>query len=177
MNETEMTMTDDLTPDSTTDDAADSAGTRGSRVLAGLAHAWAWFRAFRRTRPFWGGLWTMLAGIWIMRAMNFGIGLAISGGWNYSAGYTLGGALVLFGLTAWFAPHYKGLVGILAFAVALIAFVAANLGGYLVGTVLGIIGGSMIWAWGEKKPCAANGARSSRGRRGTEGEALGEGVT
>ncbi|UUZ61467.1 DUF6114 domain-containing protein [Nocardioides sp. B-3] len=102
----------------------------------------------------------MLAGIWIIRAMDFGLGLAISGGWNYSAGYTLGGALVLFGLTARVAPHYKGLVGILAFAVALIAFVAANPGGYLVGTVLGIIGGSMIWARGEKKPRRAKGTRS-----------------
>jgi hypothetical protein len=102
----------------------------------------------------------MLAGIWIIRAMNFGIGMAITGGWNYSAGYTLGGALVLFGATAWVAPHYKSLVGVMAFAVALIAFVAANLGGYLVGTLLGILGGSMIWAWGEKKPKRDGGRRA-----------------
>lgn len=137
-------------------------------AVGGLNAVRLWFRAFRRTRPFWGGLWTILAGLWIVRAMNFGIGLAITGGWSYSAGYTLGGALALFGLVAWFAPHYKGLVGLLAFVTALIAFVAANLGGYLVGTVLGIIGGSMIWAWGEKKPRAAKGkgkADAAKSRR------------
>lgn len=144
-------------------------GNRANPVVRHLRGARPWFRAFRRTRPFWGGLWTMLAGVWIIRAMNFGLGMAITGGWDYSAGYTLGGALILFGAVAWFAPHYKGLVGILAFAVALIAFVAANLGGYLIGTVLGIVGGSMIWAWGEKRP-RANGSRSRRAQRGDEDE-------
>lgn len=122
------------------------------RLTRTIAGTWAWFRAFRRTRPFWGGLWTMLAGAWIIRAMSFGPLLAVSGGWSYSAGYILGGALVSFGLVAWFAPHYRSLVGIFAFAVALAAFVAANLGGYLVGSVLGIVGGSMIWAWGDTTP-------------------------
>lgn len=149
--------------------AAEQTGQTGQtgqrRGLPGaLGASWRWFRAFRRTRPFWGGLWTMLAGVWIIRQMDFGLGLAVTGGWSYSAGYTLGGALVLFGLAAWFTPHYRGLLGPLAFLAALIAFVAANLGGYLVGTLLGIVGGSMIWAWGDKKP---------RGRRskGTSGEA------
>lgn len=122
------------------------------RLPRALTATWAWFRAFRRTRPFWGGLWTMLAGAWIIRIMSSDLMLAFSGGWSYSAGYILGGALISFGLVAWFAPHYRSLVGIFAFVVALVAFPAANLGGYLVGSVLGIIGGSMIWAWGEKPP-------------------------
>ncbi|UDY23201.1 DUF6114 domain-containing protein [Nocardioides sp. Kera G14] len=109
------------------------------------------FRAFRRTRPFWGGLWTILAGVWIIRAMSFSIGLALTGGWSYSAGYIMGGGLVLFGLVAWVTPSHRGLAGIAAFLIALGAFPAANLGGYLVGSVAGIIGSSMIWAWGEKR--------------------------
>lgn len=114
-----------------------------------------WVRAWRRTRPFWGGLWTILAGLWIIRAMSFSIGLALTGGWSYAAGYVMGGGLVLFGLVAWLAPHYRTLAGLVAFLIALGAFPTANLGGYLLGTVLGIIGSSMIWAWGEKKPRAA----------------------
>lgn len=111
-----------------------------------------WFRAWRRTRPFWGGLWTVLAGAEIIKAMSFSVGLALTGGWSHSAGYVMGGGLVLFGLTAWFAPHYRGLAGIVAFLIALGAFPTANLGGYLVGSVLGIVGSSMIWSWGPKKP-------------------------
>lgn len=129
----------------------DSSASR-SRVTRGLFFAWQWFRAFRRTRPFWGGFWTILAGLWIIRAMNFSIGLALTGGWSYAAGYVMGGGLVLFGVVTWVAPHYKGLCALVAFIIALLAFPTANLGGYLIGSVLGIIGSSMIWAWGEKKP-------------------------
>jgi hypothetical protein len=84
--------------------------------------------------------------------MSFSIGLALTGGWSYAAGYVMGGGLALFGLVAWLAPHYRGLCGLVAFLIALGAFPTANLGGYLLGSVLGIIGSSMIWAWGEKKP-------------------------
>ncbi|KRC52839.1 MULTISPECIES: DUF6114 domain-containing protein [unclassified Nocardioides] len=128
-------------------------------MRAAVVAGWLWFRAFRRTRPFWGGLWCILAGAWIVRSMFFSFVLAVSGGWSYSSGYILGGGLVLFGLVAWFAPHYRGLLGVLAVLLALAAFVAANLGGYLLGSVLGILGGSMVWAWGEKTPRRSRGGR------------------
>jgi hypothetical protein len=128
-------------------------------MRAAVVAGWLWFRAFRRTRPFWGGLWCILAGAWIVRSMFFSFVLAVSGGWSYSSGYILGGGLVLFGLVAWFAPHYRGLLGVLAVLLALAAFVAANLGGYLLGSVLGILGGSMVWAWGEKAPRRSRGGR------------------
>lgn len=126
----------------------DPMQTAGRAVRAG----WRWFTAFRRTRPFWGALWCVLAGLWIMRAMSFSVGLALTGGWSYAAGYVMGGGLVLFGVTTWLAPHYKTLCAVVAFLIALGAFPTANLGGYLLGSVLGIIGSSMIWAWGPKNP-------------------------
>lgn len=121
-------------------------------VLRAAGVARQWFRAFRRTRPFWGGLWLIVAGAVVIRVMYFPIGVAMTGGFNTSAGFILGGSMVLFGLVAWCAPHYAGLVGLLGVLAALAAFVGANLGGFLVGTVLGIIGGSMVWGWGEKSP-------------------------
>ncbi len=132
-------------------------------ALSSVGAARQWFRAFRRTRPFWGGLWCIAAGAWIVRSMFFSFVLAVSGGWSYSAGYILGGGLVLFGLVAWFAPHYRALVGVLAVLLGLAAFVAANLGGYLLGSVLAILGGSMVWAWGEKAPKRDRGGRRRSG--------------
>ena len=135
-------------------------GVRRSRALLHrLDQGRLWFRAWRRTRPFWGGLWAVLGGLEIIKLMSFTLLTAVSGGWNYSAGYILGGGMALFGLVAWFAPHYKTLCGIAVFLIALFAFPTANLGGLVLGTVLGILGGSMIWAWGEKRP-------SRRDRRG-----------
>jgi hypothetical protein len=123
-----------------------------NRLGALFAEARSWFRAWRRTRPFWGALWVIMAGAWIIYWMSFDIGIALTGGWSYSAGYVMGGGLIMFGLVTWLAPHYKSLAGIVAFLIALGAFPTANLGGFVLGSVLGIIGGSMIWSWGEKKP-------------------------
>ena len=148
-----------------------------SGVTASVAPAWQavgvvrrLFRAFRRTRPFWGGLWSILAGAWIVRMMSFDFLVAVSGGFDYSAGYILGGGLVLMGLVAWAAPHYHGLTGVMAVLLALAAFVGANLGGYLLGTLLGIVGGSMMWAWGEKRPRAGRRDRADRGLAATSRE-------
>lgn len=118
-----------------------------------------WARAFRRTRPFWGGLWLGLAGLWIIKLNSYPLGMAMAGGFNRSAGYILGGAMVLFGIVAWTSPLYARLVGVLGVLAAMAAFVGSNLGGLVVGSVLGVLGGSMIWGWGELAP------RSRRGRR------------
>lgn len=121
-----------------------------------------WFRAFRRTRPFWGGLWLALGGLVVVKLNSYPIGIAMSGGFNRSGGYILGGAMVLFGMVAWFSPLYARLVGVLGVLAALAAFVGSNLGGFLLGSVLGIVGGSMIWGWGE---LPARSRRALRRRR------------
>lgn len=121
-------------------------------LASALAEARLMFRAFRHTRPFWGGLWTILAGIWIIRSMSFSMVLVLNGGWDYASGYVLGGGMVAFGLMAWVAPIYKNLAGIAAFLLAIGAFPAANLGGFLLGSIVGIFGSSLIWAWGDKLP-------------------------
>lgn len=108
-------------------------------------------RAFRRTRPFWGGLWLALAGVELWSLGRSPIGIIVGGSWSASAAWLLGGGMVVFGLVAWFAPHYRTLVGLVGVVLALAAFVSVNLGGWLVGSVLGIVGGSMVWGWGEKR--------------------------
>ena len=143
---------------STTTDKAKQAGTATYRV-AGRARRG--FRAFRRTRPFWGGFWLALAGIEIIYWTRNPIAMLVGGGWGQSAGYMIGGGLVLLGLASWFTPLYRSLFGILGFLFGLGAFIGANLGGFLLGSLLAILGGSMVWGWGEKKSRRA----SHRGRR------------
>ena len=126
--------------------------TKGPADVAALMAALRWFKAFRRTRPFWGGLWLGLGGLGLLTFANMSSGLALGGGWNQSAAYVIGGGMVMFALTAWFAPFYSGLVGFTGVLMALAAFVSVNLGGFLIGSLLGIVGGSMVWGWGEKKP-------------------------
>ncbi|MFT4264302.1 MAG: DUF6114 domain-containing protein [Nocardioides sp.] len=120
--------------------------------LAMLSRARSVFRAWRRTRPFWGGLLAIAGGAWILKMMSFRLTFLIADGWSSSAGYILGCGMVVFGLVAWLAPLYRTMAGLAIVGISLYAFVAANLGGYLLGTVLGILGGSMVWAWGDKRP-------------------------
>jgi hypothetical protein len=118
-----------------------------------------WFRAYRRTRPFWGGLWLALGGVVVVYFNRSPLGLALTGGFNHSAGYILGGAMVLFAGVALASPLYARLVGVLGILSAMAAFIGSNFGGFLVGSVLGILGGAMIWGWGELAPRRPAGAR------------------
>jgi hypothetical protein len=118
-----------------------------------------WFRAFRRTRPFWGGLWLAFGGLVVVQFNSYPMGLALTGGFNRSAGYILGGAMLLFAAVALVSPLYARLVGVLGVLSAMAAFIGSNFGGFLVGSVLGIIGGSMIWGWGELAPPRPAGTR------------------
>lgn len=92
----------------------------------------------------------MLGGYAVVRFSYSPISVMVGGGWNSSAGFILGGSMILFGAVAWFAPHYSRLVGVMGVLFALAAFIGSNLGGFLIGSLLGILGGSMIWGWGEK---------------------------
>ena len=130
-----------------------------ARTVGGLRATRRWFRDFRRSRPFWGALWLGLGGAAVIHFSRSPLTMVIGGGWNSSAGYILGGAMVMFASVALFAPLYRGLCGLVGVLLGLAAFIAANLGGFLIGTLLAIIGGSMIWGWGEKRP------RRSRRRR------------
>jgi hypothetical protein len=82
--------------------------------------------------------------------MSFPIGIALNGGWSYSSGYVVGTGLIVFGLTTWAAPRYKVLAGLVSFVLAIVAFPVADLGGYLVGSLVGVVGSSMTLAWGDK---------------------------
>lgn len=117
-----------------------------------IAAAWRWFTDFRRTRPFWGGLWLMLGGWAVMRLTVAPIEVVISAGGSGIAGYLLGGGMIGLALLAWFSPSQRMVCGVLGTAFAVAAFIASNLGGFLVGTLLGVLGGTMIFGWGPKRP-------------------------
>ncbi|GAA3055357.1 DUF6114 domain-containing protein [Actinokineospora globicatena] len=130
-----------------------SARSSTALVRAGQAvgSGWRWFTDFRRTRPFWGGLWMVLGG-WAIMSLTFApIAVVLSAGFGGIAGYLLGGGLVLFGLCAWFAPKSRHLAGFLGVLFAVASLVGSNLGGFLVGMLLGILGGSMTFGWGPRR--------------------------
>ncbi|MEV4440157.1 DUF6114 domain-containing protein [Streptomyces sp. NPDC049577] len=117
-----------------------------NRPARGAARAW------RRTRPFWAGLLLLLAGAELLLVplapwrVLFGLGL---GG---VAALGIGTALITAGLFLWFLPHLRQYVGIHAVILSVVSFAVTNLGGFLVGMLLGIAGGAMGFAWTPRTP-------------------------
>ncbi|MEV6568731.1 DUF6114 domain-containing protein [Streptomyces kronopolitis] len=110
------------------------------------------WRRWRKGRPFWGGLTAVLAGVEICALPLAPLKIMLQQGIAGIPSVLMGLVMVVMGLSAWFAPHYRGMAGVLTVLCAAAALVMSNLGGFLLGTVLGILGGSMIFAWQPAAP-------------------------
>jgi hypothetical protein len=60
---------------------------------------------------------------------------------------TVGAVIWVFGLTMWLSPVLSRLLGLLTLLAALVSFVTSNLGGFLLGMLLAILGGGLAFAW------------------------------
>ncbi len=109
---------------------------------------WQRFRAWRRSRPFWGGVLTILAGLEIIGSMNLELhGGTISIGQEGFTAYLIAFVLMITGPLAWFTPAQRHFYGLVAVFVAIYSLLGVNLGGFFVGMLLGVAGGGLIFAW------------------------------
>lgn len=102
---------------------------------------------WRRGRPFWGGLLAVAGGITILvlPANQYTV-LALPGVAGLT-GFLLGGLIAAMGALLWFLPEQRALLGVAIVLLALASFVYTNLGGFLIGMLLSLIGGSLGFAW------------------------------
>lgn len=110
----------------------------------------AWFRDFRRTRPFWGSLWLGLSGWWILHYSLMGIQVAVSTSFLAAGSWVTGGGMIVCAVFGLLSPSQRTAVGFIGTVLAVASLVASNFGGLLVGMIGGIIGGTMMMAWGPK---------------------------
>jgi hypothetical protein len=124
--------------------------THGSGEASGAR--WA-FRVWRRSRPFWGGLLLMLGGLEMLLIPLTGvlargqIKLVIYVGIGGVFGILIGALLIACGLALWFTPVHKTFYAIAGVLLSLLSFIGTNLGGFFIGMLLGIVGGSLAFAW------------------------------
>ncbi|MFT3899395.1 MAG: DUF6114 domain-containing protein [Gordonia sp. (in: high G+C Gram-positive bacteria)] len=109
------------------------------------------FREWRRRRPFAGGVFLLLSAVFLaLPAINdFKIGdlvLTVSTISGIST-VVLSILMVLCGIAAIRWLHTRVVVGVTAMVVAIVAFPASNFGGFIIGTVFGIIGAALVLAW------------------------------
>ncbi|MFD7029672.1 DUF6114 domain-containing protein [Streptomyces sp. NPDC059917] len=104
-------------------------------------------RAWRRTRPFWGGLLLVLGGTELLLVPLSPLTILVSLGLGGIAAIGIGLALIAAGLFLWFLPQARAYVSIHALLLSVLSFVATNLGGFLLGMLLGITGSALAFGW------------------------------
>jgi len=105
------------------------------------------FRRWRRTRPFWGGLWAILGGLIIAAGPASAVKLLIAAGTTIWLGVLVGVLISIFGLFLWFAPQQRHLFGVLTAVLSVVSLITSDFGGFAIGMLLGITGGAMGFAW------------------------------
>ncbi|RBQ20708.1 hypothetical protein DP939_06390 [Spongiactinospora rosea] len=105
-------------------------------------------RAWRRTRPFWGGLFIVAAGLELISiplALDTLRAAIVFG--TVGAGHLIAIALVIAGVLVWLQPGQRVFLGLIAVLLSLASFVYSNLGGFLLGMTFGLLGGMLTLAW------------------------------
>ncbi|GAA1608499.1 DUF6114 domain-containing protein [Actinoplanes couchii] len=107
------------------------------------------FRRWRRGRPFWGGLFLLLAGLEMFGSANMELDdIQIHIGPQGFYSYLLPVMLIAAGVLTWYSPAQRLFYGVVGIITALYSFIGLNLGGWIAGMLLGIIGGALAIAWG-----------------------------
>ncbi|MCH6162007.1 DUF6114 domain-containing protein [Streptomyces marispadix] len=104
-------------------------------------------RNWRRRRPFWAGLLLMASGAELIAVPLSPFGVLVSLGVGGIAAMAIGLALILAGGFLWAAPHARAYVSLNALLLSVLSFAATNLGGFVLGTALGIAGSAMGFGW------------------------------
>jgi hypothetical protein len=133
-----------------------------------LREAWRSAADWRRSRPFWGGVFLVAAGaeLLLIPLPEHSLGLIMHIGTGGVLGILIGALLIACAFLLWFQPQHRVFYSIAAVLLAIAALVASNLGGFVVGTVLGVLGGSLGFAW---TPAAAGEPDGEDGRHRAAG--------
>jgi hypothetical protein len=122
-------------------------GVPGAAARAAAAGAAAARGPWRRTRPFWGGALVTAGAAATLLSEKAPLPLMIHIGVQGMAGYLVPVIQLLCGLLLWFHPAQKTFYSILAVLLALGSWITSNLGGFFIGMLLGVAGGSLAFAW------------------------------
>ncbi|ROS76491.1 DUF6114 domain-containing protein [Cellulomonas sp. PhB143] len=132
-----------------THEVRDADGTPGPAMPGVRAR----FRTWRRGRPFWGGLLVLLSGVELFFSGQLDLGnLHVQVGVAGMQATIIPVVLVLLGVLLWTMPVHRVFYGVIAMVLAVYSIVGVNLGGFLVGMLLGVVGGVVAVSWLPRRP-------------------------
>ncbi|MFG3228487.1 DUF6114 domain-containing protein [Kitasatospora sp. NPDC048194] len=109
-------------------------------------------RDWRGGRPFWGGLLVTLGGAEILFTLWAPLPVLLHIGMAGLAGYLVPVVMVVCGLLILFNPGQRLFYSILAVLASLATWVTSNLGGFLIGMLLGVVGSCLTFGWLPDQP-------------------------
>ncbi|MET8626979.1 DUF6114 domain-containing protein [Kitasatospora sp. NPDC004669] len=109
-------------------------------------------RDWRGKRPFWGGLLVTLGGAEILFTLWAPLPVLLHIGMAGLAGYLVPVVMVLCGLLILFNPAQRLFYSVLAVLASLASWVTSNMGGFLMGMLLGVAGACLTFGWMPDQP-------------------------
>lgn len=108
---------------------------------------WRAFKEWRRRRPFWGGLLILLAGAEMVLTEIAPLHVVVHLGVEGLAGEAVPAVLAVCGLLLIFSPEQRLFYSIVAMLLTVASWITSNLGGFIVGLILGLLGCALAFAW------------------------------
>jgi Family of unknown function (DUF6114) len=130
---------------------APSSATPTSHAAPSRPSLYTRFRGWRRGRPFVGALLAIIGGAEILLTVSAPLPVVIHFGIVSLLGFAVPILMILCGLMLWFAPHPRAFYASLILLLSLASWITSNLGGFFIGLLIGIVGGSMALAWSPNK--------------------------
>ena len=105
------------------------------------------WRAWRTSRPFWGAVLTILGGAEMLVAVKAPLPVVLHVGMQGLVGYLVPAIILLCGVLLLVTPAQRVFYSIVAALLALVSWATSNLGGFVLGLALTLIGSALAFAW------------------------------
>ncbi|MFJ6138430.1 DUF6114 domain-containing protein [Kitasatospora sp. NPDC092286] len=140
----------------------------GAPASAGAPAGRTGWRGWRGRRPFWGGLLVLLGGAEILFTLRAPLPVVLHIGMQGLTGYLVPALMVVCGALILFNPAQRLFYSVLAVLSSLASWMTSNLGGFLLGMLIGVVGSCLAFGWLPDQP-----PRRRRLRRAARGKTAG----
>ncbi|TCP20300.1 hypothetical protein EV207_15318 [Scopulibacillus darangshiensis] len=122
------------------------------------------FKLWKNNRPFWGATLTVLSALLVLYIPLQLYAIAFVPGSFVFIGLLFGGLILILGVLAYIYPQFSTVFGVITIFLSVLSVMGA-LGGFLIGTILGIIGGAMCIGWQMEDVNASSDQNHADGKR------------
>ncbi|MEV0879036.1 DUF6114 domain-containing protein [Micromonospora echinofusca] len=126
------------------------------------------WRRWRRGRPFTAGVLVALGGVEMLVTLRAPLGVLLHVGPQGLAAYLVPAVLVLCGVLLIATPQQRVFYAVLSLLLGLVSWLTSNLGGFLIGMLLALVGGALAFAWTPDKRREPAGAAATPPATGPE---------